>query len=75
MPDLAEQVAAAALKPGGPAKLVRKYSAYTLLAIDEWLVDKGRGLRTFSWRLNERIIVCSVSRNDSVRWGCISPRR
>ena len=26
--------------PGGPAKLVRKYSAYTLLAIDEWLVDK-----------------------------------
>lgn len=40
MPDLAEQVEAAALKPGGPAKLVRKYSAYTLLAIDEWLVDK-----------------------------------
>ena len=40
MPDLAEQVAAAALKPGGPAKLVRKYSTYTLLAIDEWLVDK-----------------------------------
>ena len=39
MPDLAEQVAAA-LKPGGPAKLVRKYSTYTLLAIDEWLVDK-----------------------------------
>lgn len=30
----------AALKPGGPAKLVRKYSTYTLLAIDEWLVDK-----------------------------------
>ena len=40
MPDLTEQVAAAALKPGGPAKLVRKYSAYTLLAIDEWLVNK-----------------------------------
>lgn len=40
MPDLAEQVEAAALKPGGPAKLVCKYSAYTLLAIDEWLVDK-----------------------------------
>ena len=33
MPDLAEQVAAAALKPGGPAKLVRKYSTYTLLAV------------------------------------------
>ena len=40
MPDLVEQVEAAALKPGGPAKLVRKHSAYTLLAIDEWLVDK-----------------------------------
>ena len=40
MPDLAEQVAAAALKPGGPAKLVRKYSTYTLLAIDDWLEDK-----------------------------------
>ena len=36
MPDLAEQVEAAALKPGGPAKLVRKYSAYTLLALDEF---------------------------------------
>ena len=34
-PDLAEQVEAAALKPRGPARLVRKYSAYTLLAIDE----------------------------------------
>lgn len=40
MPDLAEQVEAAAPKPGDPAKLVRKYSAYTLLAIDGWLVDK-----------------------------------
>ena len=35
----------------------------------------GRGLRTFSWRLNERIIICSVPRKDSARWSCISPRR
>ena len=31
---------AAAGKPGGVPKLVRKYSTYNLLAIDEWLVDK-----------------------------------
>ena len=40
MPDLAEQVVVAAGKPGGVPKLVRKYSTYNLLAIDEWLVDK-----------------------------------
>ena len=40
MPDLAEQVTVAAGKPGGVPKLVRKYSTYSLLAIDEWLVDK-----------------------------------
>ena len=38
---------------------------------DDW----GRGLRTFSWRPNGKIFVCSVLRNESVRWGCISPRR
>ena len=55
MPDLAEQVAAAALKPGGPAKLVRKYSTYTLLAIDEWLVDKpdGTALRQRQHRVRD----------------------
>ena len=40
MPDLAEQVTAAAGKPGGVPKLVRKSSTSNLLAIDEWLVDK-----------------------------------
>ena len=30
----------AADKPGGVPKLVRRYSTYNLLAIDEWLVDK-----------------------------------
>lgn len=34
-----------------------------------------RGLRTFSWRPNGKIFVCSVLRNESVRWSCISPRR
>ena len=32
----------------------------------------GRGLRTFSWRLNERIL-CSVKRSVVVPWSCISP--
>lgn len=55
---------------------------YALLILVFWLVAellrlKGsrRGLRTFSWRLNERIIICSVPRNDSAWWSCTSPRR
>ena len=36
-------------------------------------IDKG--LRTFSWRPNERIITCSAPRNDSARWTCTSPHR
>ena len=39
------------------------------------LLDCDSGLRTFSWRPNGRIFVCSVLRNESVRWSCISPRR
>jgi hypothetical protein len=31
-----------------------------------------KGLRTFSWRLNERIL-CSVKRSVVVPWSCISP--
>ena len=27
------------------------------------------------WRPNGKIFVCSVLRNESVRWSCISPRR
>ena len=40
MPDLAEQLDTAAGKPAGIRKLIRKYSAYTLLVLDEWLLDK-----------------------------------
>ncbi len=39
------------------------------------LAAKDKGLRTFSWRPNGKIFVCSVLRNESVRWSCISPRR
>ena len=56
-----------------------------ILALTYWLgfifqlkgleTTSDKGLRTFSWRLNERIIICSVPRKDSARWSCISPRR
>ncbi|KAB1946452.1 MULTISPECIES: ATP-binding protein [Brevibacterium] len=40
MPDLEESWATAQDKPGGREKWLRKYSAFTLLVIDEWLLDE-----------------------------------
>ena len=40
MPDLEEAWAAARDKPGGKEKSLRKYAAFTLLVIDEWLLDQ-----------------------------------
>jgi DNA replication protein DnaC len=40
MPDLAEQLDTATGKPAGIRKLIRKYSTYTMLVLDEWLLDK-----------------------------------
>ena len=39
MPDLEETWAAAKDKPAGREKWLRKYSTFTLLVIDEWLLD------------------------------------
>lgn len=39
MPDLEESWAAARDKPGGKEKWLRKYATFTLLVIDEWLLD------------------------------------
>lgn len=39
MPDLEESWAAAKDRPGGKEKWLRKYAAFTLLVIDEWLLD------------------------------------
>lgn len=39
MPDLEETGAAAKDKPAGREKRLWKYSAFTLLVIDEWLLD------------------------------------
>ena len=40
MPDLEEEWVAAQDKPGGSGKFLRKYAAFTLLVIDEWLLDR-----------------------------------
>lgn len=39
MPDLEESWATARDKPAGKEKWLRKYAAFTLLVIDEWLLD------------------------------------
>lgn len=41
MPDLAKQFDMAANKPAGMHKLIHKYANYTLLVLDEWLLDKS----------------------------------
>ncbi len=40
MPDLEETWAAARDKPAGREKWLRKYAAFTILVIDEWLLDE-----------------------------------
>ena len=40
MPDLEEAWVAAQDSPGGSGKFLRKYAAFTLLVIDEWLLDR-----------------------------------
>ena len=40
MPDLEEAWVAAQDAPGGAGKFLRKYAAFTLLVIDEWLLDR-----------------------------------
>jgi DNA replication protein DnaC len=55
MPDLEEAWLAAADKPGGKEKFLRKYAAYHLLVIDEWLLDEpGEQLRGMLLELLER---------------------
>lgn len=40
MPDLEETWVATQDKPGGAGKFLRKYAAFTVLVIDEWLLDR-----------------------------------
>src|SRR5699024_1717499 len=55
MPDLEEAWVQAADKPQGQAKLLRKYAAYTLLVIDEWLLDPpNETMRSMLLELLER---------------------
>ena len=42
---------------------------------DWYKIRRTYKVRTFSWRLDERIIVCPVPGNDGAWWTCIPPRR
>jgi DNA replication protein DnaC len=42
IPDLEEAWVAAQDSPWGSGKFLRKYAAFTLLVIDEWLLDRPR---------------------------------
>jgi len=55
MPDLAEAWALAKDKPQGQTKFLKKYAAFTLLVIDEWLLDHpDEGMRSMLLELLER---------------------
>ncbi|TFD00512.1 ATP-binding protein [Cryobacterium sinapicolor] len=55
MPDLEEAWVAAQDTPGGTGKFLRKYAAFTLLVIDEWLLDRPtEAMRTMLLELMER---------------------
>ncbi len=55
MPDLEESWAAAQDKAGGREKWLRKYAAFTLLVIDEWLLDEpDEQIRSMLLELLER---------------------
>ena len=55
MPDLEEVWAAAADRPGGKEKFLRKYASFKLLVLDEWLLDPpDEALRSMLFELIER---------------------
>ncbi len=55
LPDLEEAWIAAQDAPGGTGKFLRKYAAFTLLVIDEWLLDQpSESMRTMLLELMER---------------------
>ncbi|SMX79239.1 IstB-like ATP binding protein [Brevibacterium sp. Mu109] len=55
MPDLEEAWALAKDKPQGTTKFLRKYAAFTLLVIDEWLLDHpDESMRSMLLELLER---------------------
>ena len=55
MPDLEEAWIQAADKPQGQVKLLTKYASFTLLVIDEWLLDSpNESMRSMLLELLER---------------------
>jgi len=55
MPDLEESWAATSDRPGGREKWLRKFATFTVLVIDEWLLDQpGDDVRSMLLELLER---------------------
>ncbi|WP_241727271.1 ATP-binding protein, partial [Dietzia sp. SLG310A2-38A2] len=55
IPDLAEEWALARDKPNGKTTFLKKYAAFTLLVLDEWLLDPpDDGMRSMLLELLER---------------------
>lgn len=55
MPDLEEAWTLAQDKPSGATKFLKKYAAFTVLVIDEWLLDTpSEGIRSMLLELMER---------------------
>lgn len=55
IPDLEEEWRQTADKPQGRSRLLKRYSAYTVLALDEWLFDPPEErFRAFLFELMER---------------------
>lgn len=55
MPDLAEAWRQAGDRPQGISKFIKKYAAFTVLVLDEWLLDRpDEALRTMLLELMER---------------------
>lgn len=55
MPDLEEAWTIAQDKPAGAAKFLKKYASFTVLVIDEWLLDQpSEAMRSMLLELMER---------------------
>ncbi|AMS05921.1 ATP-binding protein [Acidipropionibacterium acidipropionici] len=55
MPDLAEAWQAAGDRPQGTSKFIKKYTAFTVLVLDEWLLDRpDESMRAMLLELMER---------------------
>ena len=71
LPDLLMEFDELSLEPGGKEKILKKYSAFRLLILDEWLIsDMSKAEIEFIFELSERrfdttsTIFCTLYKND-----------